>query len=273
MRDWLGSGGGGGGERAKQEWLRSSGGEERARQQRLGIALTSAAGEASAAEGRHKVAVAPPGEVVPQAGPVEVEDGGHLHGAASPATASIAAASRSTAKPFAVWQLHDGEWHRLSPDDGSWVRVAGGPMESHPAPTGPATQPHSFSLLPHSSDIGTPLPTLPGPTPIRSPQPATAEAPLLTPVLGQQGAPPSPHQHSEWAEAESVRVEGVKAAAIAAAVTAVAAPVAAGVVVQVCAQLCEVWGCVVVQVRDSSALPTLCRHSSPIHTFREPTCL
>ena len=255
MRDWLGSGGRGGGERAKQEWLRSSGGGgERERQQRLGIALSSAAGKANAADERQEGNVVPLEAEVSLTGPEEAEDGGPgLRGSSQPAPKSRTAASRSAAKPFAVWQLHDGEWHRLSPGDGSWVRVAGGPMGSHPAPTGPATQPPYFTLLPHSSGIGSPLPTPPGPSPTRSPQPAAADTPLLTPAPRQQGAPSPQKRQDELAEAESIRVEGIKAAAIAAAVTAVAAPVAAGVVVQ---------------VRDSSVIPTLCRHGSPIHTFR-----
>jgi hypothetical protein len=42
------------------------------------------------------------------------------------------------ARPLAVWQLFDGEWHRLDPERGTWLRVAGGPMTSHPPPGPPA---------------------------------------------------------------------------------------------------------------------------------------
>ena len=135
------------------------------------------------------------------------------------------------AKPFAVWQLLDGEWHRLDPDAGIWVRAAGGPMAEHPSPTRrpPPRSPRestTTSLRPppttdhygsrsESRSYGVPLPGSMG-------------------IAAGRGTSPRPSMAAEDPQAHQEvianREESVRVASIAAAVAA--APVAAGVVMQ-----------------------------------------
>ncbi|GAX85506.1 hypothetical protein CEUSTIGMA_g12922.t1 [Chlamydomonas eustigma] len=54
-----------------------------------------------------------------------------------PMLASRGVGSESAVKPSAVWQLFDGQWHRLLPD-GTWLPMLAGPMAVHVQPSSSA---------------------------------------------------------------------------------------------------------------------------------------
>ena len=135
------------------------------------------------------------------------------------------------AKPFAVWQLLDGEWHRLDPDAGVWIRAAGGPMAEHPSPT---WRPPPRSPRESTTTSLRPPPTTDHYGSRSESRSYGAPSPGSMGIAAGRGTSPRPSMAAEDPQARQEvianREESVRVASIAAAVAA--APVAAGVVMQ-----------------------------------------